>query len=102
MADGATQARRRKQSLIARVLQQIANLGLSLFGNKRIDVLLREGQAPEGRRLGGKRLRRRGPLAGNVGLRNGALLDGPERLASDAVEDEQETELGGLRDSVHS
>ena len=50
--------------------------------------------------LVGKRLRRRRPLAGHVGLRHGPLLDRPHRLAGRAIEDEGERLLRDLRDRL--
>ena len=41
------------------------------------------------------------PLAGNVAGRHGALLDGPYRLAGDAVEDVDPALLGRLRDRLY-
>ena len=40
------------------------------------------------------------PLAGYVALRHGPLLDGPDRLAGDAVEDVGEGLLARLRDRL--
>ena len=54
----------------------------------------------ERRRLCGERLRRPGFLARHVGLRHRTLFDGPQRLAGHAVEYEQETLFGWLRDGV--
>ena len=48
----------------------------------------------------GERLRGRGLLTGHVRLRNGTLFDGPQGLAGDAVEGEQEPLLGDLRDGI--
>ena len=96
----SAQAGRRKQSLIARILQQFADRRLLRFRRVRIDVLLGEGLPRERRRLGREGLGRGTPLARNVGLRHGPLFDGPQRLARDAVEHVEEAELGRLRDGV--
>ena len=54
----------------------------------------------ERRGNGRKRLRRPRLLARHVALRHRALFDGPQRLAGDAIEHEQETLFGRLRDGV--
>jgi len=51
-----------------------------------------------GGRFGWKRLGRRGLLTRNVGLRNGTLLDRPDRLARHAIENIQEGFLARQRD----
>ena len=62
------------------------------------EVVLVETLALEGRRAGGKRLRRRGLLARHVRRGHGPLFQRPDRLARPAVEDEGEAVLGHLRD----
>ncbi len=50
--------------------------------------------------LVGKRLRRRGVLAGHVARRHRTLFNRPDRLAGDAIEDERESLLRHLHDGV--
>ena len=54
----------------------------------------------EGRRPGGEGLGRRRPLAGHRRLRHGTLLDRPDGLARDPVEDVGEGRLGHLGDDL--
>ena len=54
----------------------------------------------QGRRTGRERLGRRCALARHVALRHVAFLDGPDRLAGDAVEDEDQPLLGELGDGL--
>src|SRR5205085_11369034 len=86
--------------LVARRGENVAET-LALGGvDVGVDVVEAEFQARERRGL--RRERLRGPrfFGGDVALGDGALLDGPERLAGDAIEDVEQTELGGLRDDV--
>jgi hypothetical protein len=64
------------------------------------DVVFGEALTLERGRLRGKRLRRRGALAGYGGWRNGALLDRPYRLAVRAIEHVQEALLARLRERL--
>ena len=60
----------------------------------------RDAVARIGRRLGGERLGRRVPLAGDVAFFNRSLFDRPDRLAGDAIEHIEEALLGGHRDGL--
>src|SRR5438067_4542777 len=55
----------------------------------------------ECRRLRGKWLLLRIPLAGDIAFGHGALVDGPDRLTIFAIEDVKEALLGGLRDRFY-
>src|SRR5215471_13574027 len=99
--NGAAQARR-EQSLVARIRQYFPNGGLLRIRGERIDVFLGERLPRERRRLGREWLRGRAPLTGNVGLGNGALFNGPERLARHTIEDVEKAEFGWLRDDIHT
>ena len=70
------------------------------FVEVRVDIGLGELQPRERRRLGRKRLRRRRMLARHVALRHWPLFDRPDRLARDAIEHIQQTELRRLRNDV--
>ena len=66
-----------------------------VLGRQRVEVLRRiERVAGKRRRLDGKRLRRPRRLAGHVALRHRTLFDAEDRLAGDAIEDEDERHLG--------
>src|SRR5690606_1635046 len=80
--------------------QDLADALLVLVGDVRVDVVLGERHAREGRRCGRNRLRRRGALAGHVRSRHRPLLDGPDRLARVALEDVDIALLARLRDDV--
>ena len=96
----AAERQRREESLVARFENDLAE-ALPLRGvHVGVDVVRAEAQARERRRLGGKRLRGPRLLAGHIALGNRPLFDGPERLAGHAVEDVEQSELGGLRDDV--
>ena len=68
---------------------------LAQFRREVDEVVLRRALAVEGGRLGRERLGRRQHLAGHGALRHRAVLDGPDGLAGDTVEDVGER---GLRD----
>ena len=82
----------------------VARRELDAFGRssgvKSIRSSMRDALAIVGRRLGGKRLRRRVPLAGHVALRHRPLLDRPDRLAGGAIEHVEPALLGRLRDGL--
>src|SRR6185312_6921006 len=86
-----------EQSFIARALEQLAKFRLIGLRDERIDVFFGERLPCERRRLRGKGLGGGGPLAGDIGLRNGSFFDRPQRLAGEPIEDEHRSELGALR-----
>ena len=93
-------AERRKDAFIARVSQNADDARALRLVKIWVHVGFGELQPRERRRLGRKRLGRRRLLAGHVALRHRPLLDRPDRLARDAIEDIQQSELRGLRDDV--
>src|ERR1700693_2882421 len=99
--DGVSQARRRKQAFIARAQNGIAQLCTFLgIGDVGVNIVGSELLARE--RRGSRRKRLRGPrlLAWHIRFRNGALLDGPDRLPRNAIEYKHEALLRGLCDSI--
>src|SRR5207302_10173053 len=100
--DRVAQSGRREQTLIARALDRIAETGLLLgIVDERAQVFLGEALPRERRWLRRKRLGGPSLLAGHVGFGDRALLDGPERVACDAIEYPDESLLAGLRHYVH-
>ena len=65
------------------------------LGSEVDEIVFRDGLTRVRRRLRRKRLRRRVPLARHVPLRNRTLVDRPDRLAGDPIEDVQECFLAG-------
>ena len=98
--DRSFKAWRREQSFVAIGLEPRAQLVLRLLRQVRVDVFFGERLPGEGRRLRRERLRRRGPLARHVGLRNRTFLDRPDRLTGFSIEDEEEPLLRRLRDHL--
>ena len=76
------------------VVDQVLTVGLML-GLAFVEVVARDRVLRQRRRLDRERLRRRSLLARQVALRHRALLDIEDRLASDAVEREQQSHLRG-------
>ena len=95
------ESRRREQPFVAHLRDSLLPRG-ALFGgqDERVHVVRRHRLPRERRRNRRIRLRRPRLLARHVALRHRALFDGPERLAGDAIEHEQETLFGRLRDGV--
>ena len=80
-------------ALVPEFLARLHVIGGRVVG--RHHVFLLELDARQRRRLHGERLRRRIPLAGDVALRHGPLLDAEDRFAGHAIEDEH---VAGLAD----
>src|SRR3954453_22037931 len=91
------QCRRGEQPLIACVRQTLSPR-LALFHAQDVWIQIVSGEAlqREWRRVRGEGLRWPRLFAGNVALRNRTLLDWPQRLAGDAIENVEEPRLACL------
>ena len=93
-------AERREDALVPGVAQDADDaraLGRIEIG---VHVGLCELQPRKRRRSRGERLSRRRVLAGHVALRNRPFLDRPDRLARNAIEHIEQSELRRLRDDI--
>ena len=95
------EAHRRVDAFVARRLHDVEQSLALVRLEIRVDLVRRKFQPRIGRRLGGKRLRERCPFTRHITRRHRPLFDGPQRLAGDAVEDEDHPDLADLRDDVH-
>ena len=92
----AEQNRRRVERPRLVLADDLLRLGLEL--RREVDqIVVGHALLIECRRLRRNRLRRRIPLAGHVALRHRLLDDRPDRLAGDAIEDEDVRLLRHLR-----
>ena len=93
--DGAALAGRREQRPVLEVAQDLFGL-LPDLGREVDEIRKSHTLALVGRRFGRERLSGRGALAGNAGLRDLTIFDGPHRLPARPVEDVEEPLLAQL------
>lgn len=98
--NGVAAVGRREQTVVAGAEDLVAKAGAVFQREIGAEVVDGKFLTCVGRRFCREGLRGPGGLARHVGFWNGALFDGPDGLAGDAVEDPHEALLADLRNSV--